>query len=693
MKLVDNLFNGIREIKGFTKDELLEIKRNLTKFKSEKSDQNEINDFLKGKFSSEAIDLYTSYINEIKDFVEQFLSLKEDSKNKSSFVFQDLKTGILDEIKLISSNLLNSKLNGRNIKRFLKNNDLLNNHLALVQNLFDEVGNLITIIENSIDKVGGIYDHINYIWCEINKIKNLPFKFKELPNFLYTFDEFKELRNFIENADINASKKQKRKKKDKTFITNFNEIYKFYDKNQGDKIKIYQDLIVLLYDINSIEELESSDEEFGEFINVLDRKDIIRKLKAFLNPIFKKLIEDKLESIFREILELDNSFKLDDEKQKVNLENLLNQKISILLPKISDYYLNGLEKKYQAILNDLKEYDEFKNISTFYTEKINIFYSFIEEIDNAVANLEPLLIPYEEITNSLRKIFDNVFTEIIRRKDEYTFYLKTIRKERLRDSVRNFIYEKISEINELMEGYQDETSLIVREEFPQLKQLREILKDYKVKIQNIKDIVYQKVDKFKEKDIDIYQIIKQWEDNFTLKKQQLGFLLSMILSKLFKNFKDMIEEEELLFRSLTEITDQKESIDTVPLNFALSNFLVDKLTEEELNERIAAVKIKVENLSDEINLYRSELNNFERTLSEKVKVREGISSDKIKCGVCHKGFDFAKDQLIKCPFCEALYHYLCVAFWLSKYNSCPACQNTFLDPNAGLYEDQKEIKE
>ncbi len=690
MKIVDNLFNGIREIRGFTKDELLEIKRNLTKFKSEKSDQKEINDFLKTKFSSEAIDLYKNYINEIKDFFEQFLSLKEDSKNKNSFVFQDLKTGLLNEIKLISSNLLNSKLNGRNIKRFLKNNDLLNNHLALVHNLFDEVSNLITIVENSLDKVDGIYDSINYIWCEVNKIKNLPFKFKELPNFLYTFDEFKELHEFIEK-DINASKKQKRKKKVKTFITNFNEIYKFYNKNQGNKIKIYKDLIVLLYDINTIEELESNDEEFGEFINVLDRKDIIRKLKAFLQPIFKKLIEDKLESIFKEILELDNSFKLDDEKQKINIQNLLNQKISISLPKISDYYLNGLEKKYQATLSDLKEYDEFKNISSYYTEKVNIFYSLIEEIDKTVKNLEPLLIPYEEITSSLRKIIDNVFTEIIRRKDEYTFYLKTIRKERLRDGVRSFIYEKISEINELMEGYQDETSLIVREEFPQLKQLREILKDYKVKIQRIKDIVYQKVDKFKEKDIDIYQIIKQWEDNFILKRQQLGFLLSMILNKLFKNFKDMIEEEELLFRSLTDITDQKESIDTVPLNFALSNFLVDKLTEEELNERIAAVKIRVENLSDEINLYRSELNNFEKTLAEKVKIREGISSDKIKCGVCHKKFNFAKDQIIKCPFCEAVYHYLCVAFWLSKYNSCPACQNTFLDPNAGLFEDQKEI--
>jgi rubrerythrin len=193
---------------------------------------------------------------------------------------------------------------------------------------------------------------------------------------------------------------------------------------------------------------------------------------------------------------------------------------------------------------------------------------------------------------------------------------------------------------------------------------------------------------YKEKDIEIYQIIKQWEDNFTLKQQQLSFLFSLLLNKLYKNFRELIEKDKNLFDGITEITEQADSREQLPLNFALSNILMDKLTEEELNERIKEIHSKIESLDKEINLYRNELSNLKKTLSDKVKIREGITNENVQCSVCRKGFDFSKDQIIKCPFCGAIFHYLCIAFWLGKYNSCPVCQNSFLDPNAGVYIDQ-----
>ena len=54
-------------------------------------------------------------------------------------------------------------------------------------------------------------------------------------------------------------------------------------------------------------------------------------------------------------------------------------------------------------------------------------------------------------------------------------------------------------------------------------------------------------------------------------------------------------------------------------------------------------------------------------------------------------FDYSpKDKIITCPFCGSTYHYLCVAFWLSKYNSCPLCQNHFLEPYSEIFENQTE---
>ena len=81
---------------------------------------------------------------------------------------------------------------------------------------------------------------------------------------------------------------------------------------------------------------------------------------------------------------------------------------------------------------------------------------------------------------------------------------------------------------------------------------------------------------------------------------------------------------------------------------------------------------------------------METILANRVKVRKGISRSDVQCTVCHKFINFAKDKVITCPFCASTYHYLCVAFWLSKYNSCPMCQNHFLEPHSELFESEDD---
>ncbi|TFG30061.1 MAG: hypothetical protein EU532_01910 [Promethearchaeota archaeon] len=685
MRLINNSFNDIKSIKGFTKDELIEIKSTLTK---SKLDPEELEEYLHTKFSKEILDSYSDYFNQIKIFINSNLISISESKSKVNFNYFHLKSEILNEIKNISTNLLNLKLNGRNVKRFLKNSAFLEDFLTNVQDLLDEYEELILQLKSVINNPEGIYDNYIYIWTETGKIKNLIYKVNQPPNNIENWEEVKEFYNYIEKISVDSSQKKKRKKKDYSITHHFNEIYNFYTSKYSEKIDFYSNLAALFYNCNILEDFEGELEDLDDYVNIIDRKQIKNKIKTILKPIIKELVENKLIVILNEIIDLDKKFQLGEDNKAVNLKNLLAQDFNSFMPQIIDYYLTGLEKKYHAAITELKEYDEFKNVAKFYSEKIEILYSLVEEIEKYITDYKLLLKPYDSIVDKFKKIMSNLYSEIERRKNEYLFYLKTIRKERLRDNIRNFVYEKTSEVNNLMSHYQDEASLIVREEFPQLKKIRNVFNDYKKNIQKIKEEVYKKLDLYSEKDIDIYQIIKQWEDNFTLKKQQLNFLLSLFVNKLLKNFKDLIEEEEILFDGIKEITEKSGQIEDVPLNFAISKILVDKLSEDELDERISEIHLKIENLTKEIELYRSELSNLKKTLSEKVKRREGITDENVQCNICRKKFDFAKDKIIKCPFCGAVYHYLCVAFWLSKYNSCPSCQNTFLDPNAGMYSDQ-----
>ncbi|MCK4380900.1 MAG: hypothetical protein KAW51_07135, partial [Candidatus Lokiarchaeota archaeon] len=102
------------------------------------------------------------------------------------------------------------------------------------------------------------------------------------------------------------------------------------------------------------------------------------------------------------------------------------------------------------------------------------------------------------------------------------------------------------------------------------------------------------------------------------------------------------------------------------------------------------INSKVNQLSNSLGLYQVEVSKLEKILANRVKVRKGISQSDVQCTVCHKYINFAKNKVITCPFCASTYHYLCVAFWLSKYNSCPMCQNHFLEPHSGLFESEED---
>jgi chromosome segregation ATPase len=336
------------------------------------------------------------------------------------------------------------------------------------------------------------------------------------------------------------------------------------------------------------------------------------------------------------------------------------------------------------------EAEKFEEITEFYYKKIEEFSARITEIEDWILSIENYLFPYENITTSLRKIFTNVSSEIFRRKNEYLSFIQTVKDEETRVEIRTFVSDKISEVNDLIRIYEDEASVIIKEEFPQLKRIREILKDYSNKIQEIKDSVYKHLDAVKENDVDLYQVIKYWEDSLNRKRQQLTFLMSLLLNKIFKSFKDLIEKEGILFATITEITEQTENFEGLPLNFALSSFLAEKLSEEELKERISELKSKVNQLNNSLGLYQVELAKLETILANRVKIRKGISASDVQCTVCHKFINFANDRVITCPFCGSTYHYLCVAFWLSKYNSCPMCQNHFLEPHSELFESDDE---
>jgi len=678
LRLFDNNFEGYREIDGYSQEEILRIKNSITELKSDNTKTQELDTFLKSEFISKVNDSFLDYFKRIKAFSENYLfsHLKKD--------YFSLKKVVLNELKLISRDLTNLSSNGRNVKRIIKNNIYLDEFLNTSKELISNVNEFLPRLEEFTEKPEKEYENDIRLWIESNKIKNLFFKFNPLPDNLKNWEELQELAVYV-NSLVEA-KLTKKVKSHKEIVLNFrfDELYQFISSRVEKNVIVYDDLIYMLSQYGIIEEYE------GEaFVNVLERKESIQSLKNKMRPVIVTLIKDKLKSQLQEIEDLDKQYDLNGHglgKLKVDL--LMEQKFSVFLPKIVDLYFKGLDKKFQGLVNDTSDPEEFISVINSNYAKVDEFALKMDEIDACILNFDKILKPYTNITNTLKKTVANIISEILRRKEDYSNYLDNIKDESLRVDVRSFVDEKIAEVNKIINSYEDETSLIIKEELPQLREIKDLLSNYKGKIEQIKSEVYTKLDTYKKNNIDMYTVIKTWEDNFNRKQQQLTFLLTILMNKIFKSFKDLIDTESIMFAEITEITKQSENFEGLPFNFALSSFLANKLSEDELRERISEISSKITHITSSLGLYELERAKLEEILTNKVKLRQGVSISNVQCTVCHKYINFVQDKLITCVFCNSTYHYLCVADWLAKHNSCPMCQNTFLDPNIGLFESE-----
>ncbi|MDX1798478.1 MAG: hypothetical protein R3255_07505, partial [Candidatus Lokiarchaeia archaeon] len=330
MNFSNNKFNDIREIHGFAKTEILDIKNTVLKLISEDSEGTKLDEYLKSKLhlSSNLYDNYSRYIEDLKSFTDKYVL----STDRSEYFY--LKSEVLEELQLLSDNLQNLSSNIRNVKRIIKKHNLLEDTLIKIERLLKESTQLGSEIQQSIKDFKSIQEDTLTMWTEINRIKNLNFKLNEVPQSLEDWSDIKELITFIISLNDVIQNKSKKDKKERILTFHFEEIYQFFNSKDESKIKFYSDLIYLLYS-NGIYELFQGE----EFINILERKEVIQNLKKYINPLLIELIEKKLQPILNEI----EQFDLKEKDDTVDLKNLKQQKISIFLPKLIEYYFNGLE--------------------------------------------------------------------------------------------------------------------------------------------------------------------------------------------------------------------------------------------------------------------------------------------------------------------------------------------------------------
>lgn len=660
------LFNSNKfifdDVKGFTKQKIEEIKKQIIDFEKKRSNKLEFTNFISSKFNLEDFNSISEYLTNLEDFFSNYFDV--GNLNKLFYFLSE----ILGELIRIKRRIRIIFLDMRNVRGIIKNKKQFEKIFKKIKYSRDQCENLIDFIQANKEKFQSKFKNEIYIFIESSILKKIPFISKKLPLDLEIWEPIKELYEITKKHGEIPFINEGRENNSVFYIHDI--ISDFKESSNFKSVLIY-DYLYLCYSIgifyiNKIEKFKDSTE----------KAEIKKKLRSFFIELLKDFITDLLlqrNEIYDEIKIITKRElnKILEELKQGDINNFISKTIFKIFEKIETYYQEKIEEQDCTAQLNLKKRQIVK---------------LLDEIVDWILEFENYLKPYDEVTLNIRKTINNINSEIQRRVEIFENSAQSIYEENVKAEVKTLIDNKMAKLNHMLDFYQQETSKTINQEFPELENIKNMLRKYTVETTKIQKEITKIFEDIRKRGVSPYSLIKKWEKNFTEKTNQMKFALYLLISKLFISFKEILGEEEILFSTIKNIGLHEHEI---PLNYRFTTLFPEKLSDDELKERIQSIDTQIKKSNREKRLYQEEMSKLEEILSSRIKLREGISVSDVHCTVCHKFINIAKENIIVCPFCGSVFHYLCVAYWLSKFNSCPMCSNQFLDPNLGLFEDQE----
>lgn len=391
-------------------------------------------------------------------------------------------------------------------------------------------------------------------------------------------------------------------------------------------------------------------------------KELKEKARQEISQLIESLYKDFILTNFTDTLP--TLQKLTEEDVKKSLSRALMDKTKEIEDKLVEKYGNIQE----AEKNIEKEYEPL--------------YEILIKTEEWIKTTNLRLGKYSSITRVYQKNLSSLSHEFDRKIENYKEYADSVHDSHHRQELETILKEKIAKMEAKLAEYEQQTSLIIKNDIPQIQHMENMLINFDTTFKVINQEVIDAFKSYKEINVNVFPSIKMWEDKMEELKNRTIFIISNLFAMLFEKFKPVIDLEQNLFRDLQEL---KSTADEIPLNFSLDLVMPQKLTEKQLRTRIKDIDAKLAELDRFKEIYSMEKQKYQQILEQNLKVKKNLVSR--QCCICHKFIDVvSEEEVIRCEFCGSMSHYLCGAWWIEKYNSCPVCNNSYIKPNSDLYD-------
>nr|MDO8083331.1 RING-H2 finger protein [Candidatus Sigynarchaeum springense] len=419
----------------------------------------------------------------------------------------------------------------------------------------------------------------------------------------------------------------------------------------------------------------------------VEMKEIGNKDKKELRRQINRLVKEEL------VRHLANTWPGDAGSFLAKIDK--DEKLSALLPKVLKHALENEERQLMTFTakNDIEGGEaKLREIMTAYKGKLQAIAAWCDE-------MQALLVEdFATALNPLKESLEHQHQEIGRFQAKMEFYFQETKSQEDKVRIRDDVKKILGEIDVLVNKFEAGIGLVLNKTSLDLEQLGKALADFKAQYQGLLDRLNGLLNRFDAfKLLNIVEEIKQF---FEKRNEKVNLVANMVLV-------DLRENVLRITRSMGEIS----GILKEGKGFALER---GKLGDAAFDENVAGIKstidgAMIEDVVEEEFITKKRISLIEERLSELEMIKKNLQDKKDKllfrlvkdedkgkfleerkvgeCIICYEPITTLDEEVVVCPHCNRIGHFLCLAYWLEKYSICPVCHGRLVRPGEGTWGD------
>ncbi|NMC05949.1 MAG: E3 ubiquitin protein ligase [Candidatus Lokiarchaeota archaeon] len=368
------------------------------------------------------------------------------------------------------------------------------------------------------------------------------------------------------------------------------------------------------------------------------------------------------------------------------------EKLSALLPKVLKHALEQEERQLMTFTaqNDIAGGEaKLAAVVAAYRGKLKAVAAWCDQVQGL------LLGEYGTAVNPLKESLEHQDQEIERFQAKMSFFFHETKSQEDKVKIRDDVKRILADIDVLINKFEAGMGLILNKTVLDLEQLGASLAEFKEQYQGLLDQLnglLSRYDAFK-----LLNLVEEIKQFFEKRNEKANLVVNMVLVDLRENVSRITRAMSCISGILKEgkgfslergrLGDSEFDEKVAGITSAIDGTMAEEVVEDEfitkkrislIEERLSELETIKKNLLDKKDklVFRLVKNEDKGKFLEERKVGE--------CIICYEPITTLDEEVVVCPHCNRLGHYLCLAYWYEKYSICPVCHGKLTRPEDGV---------